>query len=108
MNTELIRAYGRKSVANSFDCGECCVTSFVIRIEDGLDIFCRMIHMVFHDGFDDLRNLSESNSFVQKGTDGLLIRGVHRGRQRAAFGQGAIREPDARKTVEIGRFEVQT
>ena len=85
MNTNWIRVHLRKSVAKFFYCGECGVAGLVIGIENGFDILCGLIYMIVHHGFDNLRDLSQTDSLVQKCADRLLVRGIHRGRQCPAF-----------------------
>ena len=77
----------------------------MVGLEDGFDVFCGLIVMCIHHGFDNLRNLRQTDSFVDKSTDRFLVRGVHRRRQRATFTQGSIRESYTRKTIEIRRLQ---
>ena len=47
-----------------FDYGEGGMAGIVIGFEDRFDVFCRLIHVIVHHGFDDLRDFSQANAFV--------------------------------------------
>ncbi len=64
MNTDWIRVPPRQSVAEFFYCGPGGVTGVVIRFEDGFDVFCRLIHVIVHHGFNNLRDFSQTDPLV--------------------------------------------
>ena len=60
-----------------------------------------------HRTADDLSDLHEAKSVVEKRFDGDLIRGIHNSRHRASHPKRFIPQVETRKSVMVGLTEVQ-
>lgn len=67
----------------------------------------RVRGMGVHRTADDLGDLHEAKSVVEKRFDGDLIRGIHNGRHRASHSKRFVPKVETRKAVMVGLTEGQ-